>query len=496
MRLASRHHNRTLAPLLATRRAARRLALLATGLAFLTLATLNIPTTATAAPTTTPPPHPVITPAQITTAPITVPNHRAPLTGTVFARHGRTLTRVIGAHIGTGDQTLQTDAMGRFTLPPGERTGAISVVAPGYRPLRTQPTADAAIFLLEPIEVRAVYLPYSELGSAATRDWALNLARDGRVNAFVIDVKHENGSVLSLVANDNAWAFGAVRDPAPNIDQFLADLRDLGIYRIARVVTFLDTSLALGAPDTALRTTTNAIFRDALDLAWTNPFTEAARRHNIEIGVNAARYFDEIQYDYVRLPTDGDVALRFQTTEEQRTDAIARFAAEAAHALHTAGAAISIDTFGLTTVATDDQGIGQILEKMAPFLDYYSPMVYPSTWANGWFDLDYPAADPFRVVHDSVAAAVRRIADQTHDQPTTIVRPWLQDFHDYGARKLFYGADQVALQIGATAAAGGRGYMLWDPSLEYELEPISATVAATEIPDDPTRATRAGAIAR
>ena len=495
MRLASHLDNRILSPLVA----APRRALLATLLAAIALTAINHPTSLTATPAATPSHDGVITPAQITTAPITVPNNRAPLTGTVFARHGRTLTRVIGAHIGTGEQTLQTDAMGRFTLPPADRTGAISVVAPGYRILRTHPTADAAIFLLEPIDVRAVYLPYSRLGSAATRDWALNLARDGVVNAFVIDVKHENGSVLSLVANDTAWAFGAVRDPAPDIDQFLAELGRLNIYRIARVVTFLDTSLALGAPDTALRTTDNTIFRDALDLAWTSPFTETARRHNIEIGVNAAQYFDEIQYDYVRLPTDANVALRYQTTADQRTDAIARFAADAAQALHTAGAAISIDTFGLTTVVTDDQGIGQILEKIAPSLDYYSPMVYPSTWATGWFDLDYPAADPFRVVHDSIAAAVGRIAAtaaQTNAPSTTIVRPWLQDFHDYGARKLFYGADQVALQIGAAAAAGGRGFMLWDASLEYELEPLNAAVAATPPPTDPTAAARVGAVAR
>ena len=124
--------------------------------------------------------------------------------------------------------------------------------------------------------------------------------------------------------------------------------------------------------------------------------------------MNAAAYFDEVQYDYVRLPIERNL-VRAQVTTAARSAIIAQFASEAATALHAVGAAVSFDTFGQTTVIAHDDGIGQVLEELAPYLDYYSPMVYPSTWSTGWFGNVYPAADPYAVVLGSVAAAVARL---------------------------------------------------------------------------------------
>ena len=272
--------------------------------------------------------------------------------------------------------------------------------------------------------------------------------------------------MLPLVANETARALDAVRSTFSDVEGFLEDLGELGIYRIARVVTFLDSWLAVGRPATAIRSFSGEIFRDGLGLAWTNPFSDLARQHNIEIGVNAARFFEEVQYDYVRLPTESDVALRARVTVAERSAIIAQFAAEAAPALHTAGAALAFDTFGLTTIVPHDDGIGQVLEELAPHLDYFSPMVYPSTWTPGWFGLEYPPAEPFTVVLASVSAAMSRLAGYE----AIIVRPWLQDFHDYQEQKLFYGASEVRAQIEAAAQAGAEGFMLWDPSLQYQVE--------------------------
>jgi hypothetical protein len=130
---------------------------------------------------------------------------------------------------------------------------------------------------------------------------------------------------------------------------------------------------------------------------------------------------------------------------------------------------LAIDTFGQTTMILHDGGIGQVLEDLAPFLDYYSPMVYPSTWTPGWFGLDYPPSDPFRVVSQSVAQAVARLAPFE----SVIVRPWLQDFHDYQEQKLPYGLAQVRAQIDASMQAGASGFMLWDPSLNYQLSVLA-----------------------
>ena len=325
---------------------------------------------------------------------------------------------------------------------------------------------------------------------AVRRRWTgcWDTARAGTITALVVDVKDEDGSVLPIVANDTARSMGAVVGTGTDVEEFLAELKRIGIYRIARVVTFLDGRLARAFPETAVRTYWGTLFLDSSGKSWTNPLSDLARRHNIEIGINAAAFFEEVQYDYVRLPADPDaavllptdpkVAVRGGTTSEQRSASIARFTQEAADGLHAAGAAIALDTFGQTTVANHDSGIGQVLEDLAPFLDYYSPMVYPSTWSTGWFGLDYPPADPFLVVLGSVSMAVSRLTPF----PQVVVRPWLQDFHDYQERKLLYSSDEVRTQIDASAQAGAQGFMLWNHSLNVHLDVLidlaTARVAA------------------
>ena len=403
-----------------------------------------------------------------------VPLERIPRTlrGLVVTWRDGRLERIPFAHIGTGEDTLQADAQGRFTIPAAIRTNHVNIVAPGYHVIREVTTSDYVVAFAQPLEARAIYLPYHELEDPDNFEWILDLARNGYINALVVDVKDEGGSSLPLVANQIAINMGAVRGTGTDVEGFLEDLEAAGVYRIARVVTFMDSWLASNYPQTAIRDYSGAIFRDASNWAWIDPFHDLSRRHNIEIGVNAAAYFDEVQYDYVRLPIERNL-VRAQVTTAARSAIIAQFASEAATALHAVGAAVSFDTFGQTTVIAHDDGIGQVLEELAPYLDYYSPMVYPSTWSTGWFGNVYPAADPYAVVLGSVAAAVARLEGYN-----IVVRPWLQDFHDYGARKLHYGPTEVAVQIDATAEAGGSGFMLWDPSLAYQLPALAQIATA------------------
>ena len=403
-----------------------------------------------------------------------VPLERIPRTlrGLVVTWRDGRLERIPFAHVGTGEDTLQADEFGRFTIPADIRTNRVNIVAPGYHVVREVTTSDYVVAFVQPLEVRAIYLPYHELENPDNFEWILDLARHGYINALVVDVKDEGGLMLPLVANQVGIDMGAVHGPGTDVEGFLEDLAALGVYRIARVVTFMDSWLANNHRQTAVRDYSGAIFRDASNWAWIDPFHELSRRHNIEIGVNAAAYFDEVQYDYVRLPIERNL-VRARVTNAERSAVIAQFAAEAATALHAVGAAVSFDTFGQTTVLTHDDGIGQVLEELAPHLDYYSPMVYPSAWSTGWFGVVYPAADPYAMVLGSVAAAVARLEGYN-----IVVRPWLQDFRDYGPRKLYYSAAEVAVQIDATAEAGGSGFMLWDPSLNYQLPALAQIATA------------------
>ena len=73
------------------------------------------------------------------------------------------------------------------------------------------------------------------------------------------------------------------------------------------------------------------------------------------------------------------------------------------------------------------------------------------------------------MVLESVRTAVERMSTLGN----VVVRPWLQDFHDYQEQRLPYGAAEVRLQIEAAAEAGGQGFMLWDPSLQYQLRVLA-----------------------
>ena len=392
-----------------------------------------------------------------------------PLRGVVLTCEAGRVAPVPGAQVGTGERSLITDGRGRFTIPAEIRTDRLNVVAAGYWIVRRETTADTAVVVLPRLEARAIYLSYDRLRRHEALDWALDLARRGLISAIVVDVKHETGAVLPFVANQTARDMNAVVDVGTDVVGFLDDLRRLGIYRIARVVAFRDNRFTTEFRSEAIHTADGRVLVDAGGAAWSDPFSERARRHNIEIGVNSAPYFEEIQYDYVRFPGDRRATSRSGATGAQRSAIIAQFAADAAEALNAVGAALAFDTFGQTTVIAHDGGIGQVLEDLAPHLDYYSPMVYPSTWSAGWFGVAYPPADPFTIVRESVAAAVARLEAFPH----VVVRPWLQDFGDYQARKLPYGPEEVRAQIRAAEEAGAQGFMLWDPSLRYQVDVLA-----------------------
>jgi hypothetical protein len=376
----------------------------------------------------------------------------------------------------SGDgQLLQTNTEGEFTLP-GTATDA-TVVAPGFWPARISSGADGPT-VLQPLEVRAVFLPYEKLWDPQNLDWAIGLADAGLITAIVIDVKEEGGGVLPIVANAESQQIDAVVDTGTDIASFLQALEDRGIYRIARLVTFLDGRFARAHPESALQTQDGSIFVDESGLGWLNPANSAARTYNAEIAANAAALFEEVQFDYIRYPGNPRLRVTQETTPAERTSAVTDFTAMAADTVHRIGAAVSFDLFGQTTVVTVEDSIGQIWEEIAAHADYLSPMVYPSTWVVGRFGLAYPPAEPGIVVRASVGQGVERL-----EGFTAHVRPWLQDFNDYQEQLLPYRALEVKAQIDAAASVGADGFMLWDPSLYYAVSVLAALRDEAAAPD-------------
>jgi len=377
-------------------------------------------------------------------------------------------TPIVGAHVVSVLGAARSDE-GGFVAPEFLDGGPYHVVAAGYWHHRDAHPTDGVI-VLQPLQVRAIYLPYEQLWRPESLEWALGLARDGLINAIVIDIKEEGGAVLPLFATEAVLAIDAVVDPGADMAAFLNQLAALGVYRIARQAVFLDTRLGRSDLSTAILTRGGEQLIADLGLGWTTPFSAKARQYNIEIALAAVPYFEEIQFDYIRFP-GGPLRIHEETTGDERSAAIARFARDAITALHAAGAAMSIDTFGETAVIRVEDAIGQVLEDLIPYTDYYSPMLYPSTWPAGSFDLEYPAAHPALIVELSMRIAIARV--QATGIQGVRIRPWLQDYRDYQPRMLRYGFDEVIGQIRASALEGGVGFMLWNPTLLYHTDVLA-----------------------
>jgi hypothetical protein len=380
------------------------------------------------------------------------------IAGTVRAKDGQP---VAGATVVAGAATATTGDDGAYTLGGIPPAGTLLVRARGYRP-QQRPLEGAASFdfALEPLVVKAIYLTPHTIADERRFNELVALADRTEINAMVLDVKDETGRLYHDSTIEAARAIGAVR-PTYDLAARLKTLKDHGIYAIARIVCFQDQTLATKRPDLAIRNPrTGGVWKNVQGVAWTSAMKPETWDYNAAIAAEAARLgFDEIQYDYVRFPTDGDrtaIDLGGPNTFEARTNAIAGFLKRTREVLAPYGVALAIDVFGIVLFdRTDFDQIGQSLEKMAPYVDYICPMVYPSHYIPGALGFDIPNNHPYEIVLGSLQKGADRVPT-----PHVTFRPWLQDF-SYG-RGIDYGPNEVRAQIKATYDFGATSWMLWN----------------------------------
>jgi hypothetical protein len=308
---------------------------------------------------------------------------------------------------------------------------------------------------------RAVYLNPT-MDDGYDLDRLLGLIDRTELNALVIDVKEQGVYVDTEV--DLFREAGTVV-PYYDVAAVLDALHAHDVYAIARQVVFKDTPLAEARPDLAVAdATTGGPWHDMNGVAWVNPFSEEVRAANIDLAVElVGRGFDEIQFDYVRFPTDGDLgAMDFgrDVTEAVQIDTISDFLGEAGANLATAGAKVGADVFGFTLIV-DDIGIGQNVRRLAEVIDYICPMVYPSHFPDGSIAVDGQPNDfPYQTIAISLGAGEEKVAGLRGK-----LRPWLQDFTLPGMSD--YGSAEVRAQIDAAEANGAAGWMVWNAASVY-----------------------------
>lgn len=403
-------------------------------------------------------------------------------------RDGGTGQPVPGATLYVGDQVLTADESGFYRIAelPGDL--GITIKAPGFRkaslslaastatrpsldvqtaPCAQEPPAPGPLCLdlgLTPFHVRGIYIPFGLLSRPHTVRGLLDLIDRTDLNALVVDVKGDRGYLAydSQVQMALDLGVNGEREGWIAMDELLAEARARGIYSVARIVVFKDNPLALGVPELAVQRADGTVWTDGEGLGWGNPFREEVWDYNIAIAQEVASLgFDEVQFDYLRFPSDGNIeAIVYaeDNTLETRTAAVREFTRRVMQALRPYGVFTSADVFGLTVWVDpeSDMSIGQRVMDIAPFVDYLCPMVYPATFRPGNLGYGNPSAHPYDVVYRSQQAAEARVP------PPTRVRPWLQAY--------WYTLDEMLLQKQAANEANAPGWTFWNAGGAYQEE--------------------------
>jgi hypothetical protein len=387
------------------------------------------------------------------------------VSGSVRDSEGRPLA---GAAVAADGREVFVNAEGTFTMGALPADASLVVKLPGYEKVTVAPTRAPLEIKLKPKVVKAAYLTYYGFGDRQIRGRVLDLVARTELNAVVIDVKGDRGWIPYRTTVPSALEAGT-QGPVilKDFDGMLAELRGRGVYTIARIVTFKDQVLATHRPELAIiDTRTGRPWIDRESLAWVDPFRTEVWDYNLAIAREAIRKgFDEVQFDYVRFPTDGKLAAaRYSrpNTKENRLATIAGFLERARRELGPTGAFVAADVFGYTAFNENDTDIGQRIEELVPHLDYICPMVYPSGYHVGIPGYRNPVAHPYPVVHESVRLIRKRAAGLPVQ-----VRPWIQDFKDYAFDRRIFGVPEIRAQIKAAYDAGGQGFMLWNPKNDY-----------------------------
>lgn len=357
-----------------------------------------------------------------------------------------------------------------------------------------------------PESVRAIYMTSCVAGTPSFREDLVELIEETEINSVMIDVKDYSGTISFPTDNPALLpAWENARCGARDMKSFIEELHEKGIYVIARITVFQDPFYTKLYPELAVKKESDgSVWEDHKGLSFIDVGARPYWDYIIELSKETYNLgFDELNFDYVRYPSDGnlkDIAFThssgpkaemlehfFSYLHEKLTDP--ELFADMNHVVkgsaETPRPLLSADLFGMTTTNTDDLNIGQVLERALPYFDYIAPMVYPSHYPAGFNGWSNPNKYPYELIHFVMSSGVERVMATTSPVQTltgelvstttvpalyskvaydkNVLRPWIQDF-DYGGD---YDVEEVRAQIQATYDVGLNSWMLWAPSNRY-----------------------------
>lgn len=333
---------------------------------------------------------------------------------------------------------------------------------PGYQ-LLTRPT---------PPVVKGIYLTGYTAGLKTRRAQLIDLIKETELNSVIIDVKDSSGRVFFNTNIPLVDAIGAQDIRIPDLAELIKSLKEQGIYTIARIVVFQDPYLAANKPEIALKSKAAGLWRDRKGLAWVDPTQPLVWEYNLEIAKAAVAIgFNEINFDYIRFPSDGEINQIVYANLDKYGDknqTMAAFYQYLDDHLQYLPVITSADLFGMVLWRSDGMGIGQRFEDAAIHFDFIAPMVYPSHYPNAFEGFANPADHPYEIIYRSLIRA-KNLATS----PRAQLRPWLQAFN-LGA---VYTPAMIRLEKQAAYDSGSQGWMLWNAANRYTASGLEPEMA-------------------
>ena len=350
---------------------------------------------------------------------------------------------------------------GKTTFKKGD-----NILVPGIEP---QPIVEKIRPFPKETEVRAIYMTGGTAGSAHGIDLVRRWHQAGG-NAVVFDIKDSDGSIN--IPFDHPLAKKVIHHPITNLPKYVRFLHSLDMHVIARQALFRDDNIAQNHSQLAVQSRSmHQPWRENGKLVWSDSSNKEVQDYNIALAKYVATSgVDEIQFDYVRFPAEGnqaDAQFAFQKDPKMhRDDVIANFLDRAYTQLHPMGVLVSLDVFGIMAWQrqVDLAHTGQDIAKMAKHCDVISPMIYPSHF----FGMD-GYASPGDAPEHFISVSMDRFEKVTAGSGV-VLRPWLQAFH---WRTKTYSPEYILKQVSSSHAHHGDGFLFWNAANDYS-KPFAA----------------------
>lgn len=413
------------------------------------------------------------------------------------------------------------------------------IIIPGILPA---PITEKTIPVAKDFEVRAVYLT----GVMAASDHGIRIIKHWREvggNAVVFDIKDSDGSVN--IPFDHPL-LGEHKVYIHDVPKFVHFLHQQNMHAIARIAMFRDERLVVMHPELAVQSRKNhTAWRENGKLVWTDPSNPKVQDYDIALAKHVAQLgVDEIQFDYVRFPAEGDQKdAQFVFQKDQPEPPLETASAEAGdqacsaevttkpapkgqkNTAHGAGRGLDAKAESAPkgrktgcSVASKPRG-PQRSDVIAGFLKRAYAELHPTgvllsldvfgvmAWQRQ-VDLSHTGQDIVQMarycdvlspmIYPSHFFGMDNIA-RPGDEPAhfigesmdrfmlitkgsgVVIRPWLQAFH---WRTKTYSPEYIKIQVETAKAKGGNGFLFWnaanDYSKPYEAMPEMKAVNAKE----------------